>query len=145
MPATVSRPTGSWIPSSKLSRSICWKQMAIGWRRLYREKLQCLLHHSKSLRLQQQMYSFEPCNHSTPSFLLRDSSERYCLTQRFSRSCIDLLLVVHLITLSALARTFGGIVRPICLAVLRLITNSNFVGASTGKSPGLAPLRILST
>jgi hypothetical protein len=29
----------------------------------------------------------------------------------------------HRITLSALASTFGGIVRPICLAALRLITN----------------------
>jgi hypothetical protein len=36
-------------------------------------------------------------------------------------------------TLSALASTFGEIVRPICLAVFRLITNSNFVGCSTGK------------
>ena len=51
----------------------------------------------------------------------------------------------HLITLSALASTFGGIVRPICLAVFKLITNSNFVGCSTGRSAGLAPLRILST
>ena len=51
----------------------------------------------------------------------------------------------HLITLSALASTFGGIVRPICLAALRLMMNSNFVGCSTGRSAGLAPLRILST
>ena len=29
--------------------------------------------------------------------------------------------------------------------VLRLITSSNCAGCSTGKSPGLAPLRILST
>jgi hypothetical protein len=28
----------------------------------------------------------------------------------------------YLITLSALASTFGGMVKPICLAVLRLIT-----------------------
>ena len=33
-----------------------------------------------------------------------------------------------LITLSARDSTLGGIVNPICLAVLRLITNSNFVG-----------------
>src|ERR1041385_3082732 len=51
----------------------------------------------------------------------------------------------HLITRSALANTFGGIIRPMCLAVLRLITNSNFVGCSMGKSAGLVPLRILST
>src|ERR1044071_6880941 len=53
--------------------------------------------------------------------------------------------VFHLITLSALASTFGGIVRPICLAAFRLITNSNLVGCSTGRSAGLAPFKILST
>ena len=36
-------------------------------------------------------------------------------------------------------------VNPICLAALRLITNSNFFGCSTGRSAGLPPLRILST
>ena len=48
----------------------------------------------------------------------------------------------HFMTLSALASTFGGIVRPICFAVFRLITNSNFVGCSTGRSAGFAPFRI---
>jgi branched-subunit amino acid permease len=33
-------------------------------------------------------------------------------------------------TLSALANTLGDIVNPICLAVLRLITNSNFLAAT---------------
>ena len=51
----------------------------------------------------------------------------------------------HWITSSARASTDGGIVRPRALAVLRLITISNFVGCSTGRSPGLAPLSILST
>ena len=51
----------------------------------------------------------------------------------------------HLITLSARTSTFGGIVRPICLAAFRLMMNSNFVGCSTGRSAGLAPFRILST
>ena len=46
---------------------------------------------------------------------------------------------------SARTSTFGGIVRPICFAVFRLMMNSNFVGCSTGKSAGFAPLRILST
>ena len=36
----------------------------------------------------------------------------------------------YLITRSALAKTFGGIISPICLAVLRLITNSHFAGCS---------------
>jgi hypothetical protein len=49
------------------------------------------------------------------------------------------------ITLSASTMIESGIVRPSALAVLRLITNSNFVGCSTGRSAGFAPLRILST
>ena len=49
------------------------------------------------------------------------------------------------ITWSARASTYGGIVRPSALAVLRLITSSNCVGCSIGSSPALAPLRILST
>ena len=34
-------------------------------------------------------------------------------------------------------------VRPRALAVLRLMTSANLVGCSTGRSAGLAPLRIL--
>src|ERR671930_254139 len=49
------------------------------------------------------------------------------------------------ITSSAWKRRIGGIVRPRVWEVLRLITSSNFVGCSTGRSPGLAPFRILST
>ena len=51
----------------------------------------------------------------------------------------------YLITRSALANTFGGIVTPICFAVFRLITSSNFIGCSTGRSAGLVPFKILST
>src|ERR1044071_1190717 len=51
----------------------------------------------------------------------------------------------HRITLSALAKTVGGTLNPICLAVLRLMTSSNFVGCSTGRSAGFAASRILST
>jgi hypothetical protein len=46
---------------------------------------------------------------------------------------------------SARASTDGGIVSPSALAVFRLMTRSNFVGCSTGRSAGLAPLRSLST
>src|SRR5258705_11453262 len=42
-------------------------------------------------------------------------------------------------------RVRGGTVRPRALAVLRLITSSNLVGCSTGRSDGFAPRRILST
>ena len=51
----------------------------------------------------------------------------------------------HSITRSARSRSDGGIVRPSILAVLRLMISSNLLGCSTGKSPGLTPLRILST
>ena len=51
----------------------------------------------------------------------------------------------HLMTLSARANTFGGMVRPISLAAFRLMMNSNFVGCSTGRSAGFVPLSILST
>ena len=56
-----------------------------------------------------------------------------------------LLPSLHRMILFARANTSGGIVKPSVFAVFRLITNSNFVGCSTGKSAGLAPLRILST
>src|SRR5690348_3362574 len=46
---------------------------------------------------------------------------------------------------SAWRRTLGGIVTPSALAVLRLITSSNLAGCSIGRSPGLAPFRILAT
>ena len=43
------------------------------------------------------------------------------------------------------SRSLGGMVRLRALAVLRLITSSILVGNSTGRSPGLAPFKILST
>jgi hypothetical protein len=49
----------------------------------------------------------------------------------------------HLITRSALASTFGGIVRRNRFAAFRLITNSNFVGWSTGRSAACAILVIV--
>jgi len=49
------------------------------------------------------------------------------------------------ITSSARAISIGGIVTPSALAVFRLITSSNLVGCSTGKSSGFAPWRILCT
>src|SRR6266545_4420171 len=52
-------------------------------------------------------------------------------------------LKCHLMTRSARASTFGGIVRPICFAVFRFMMNSNFVGCSTGRSAGLTPFNIL--
>src|SRR5215212_7197440 len=51
----------------------------------------------------------------------------------------------HSINSSARNRIEVGSSMPISLAVLRLTTSSNFVGCSTGRSAGLAPLNILST
>src|SRR5262245_3965566 len=49
------------------------------------------------------------------------------------------------ITPSARCWSCSEMLRPNAFAVLRLITRSYFVGACTGSSPGLSPLRIRST
>jgi hypothetical protein len=51
----------------------------------------------------------------------------------------------HSITAFASASTLSGISRPIAFAVLTLMTSSNLVGCSTGRSAGFAPFAILST
>lgn len=51
----------------------------------------------------------------------------------------------HCRTSSARASTDCGIVTPSAFAVLRLMSSSNLVGCSTGRSAGLTPFRILST
>src|SRR6516164_6095425 len=52
---------------------------------------------------------------------------------------------LYSITSSARTSSEGGTVSPSALAVFMLITSSNLVGCSTGRSAGLVPLRILST
>jgi hypothetical protein len=49
------------------------------------------------------------------------------------------------ISLSACTRTIGGMAMPSPFAAFTFTNSSNFVGRSTGKFDGLAPLRILST
>src|SRR5206468_10831408 len=49
----------------------------------------------------------------------------------------------HSIISSARRRIDCGTVMPSAFAVLRLITSSNLVGCCTGRSAGLAPVRIL--
>src|SRR5215468_1052749 len=56
-------------------------------------------------------------------------------------SCSAAKFHFYSITSSARASSDGGTVRPSALAVLRLITSSNLVGCSTGRSDGLAPSR----
>src|SRR5262249_25000612 len=48
---------------------------------------------------------------------------------------------LHSITSSATASNLSGNWRPNAFAVLRLITSSNLVGCTTGKSAGFSPLR----
>jgi len=74
--------------------------------------------------------------------LLRARSER---PRHRAAEASNELAPVHSITSSARARIESGIVSPIAFAVLRLMTMSNFVACSTGRSAGLAPLKILST
>src|SRR5262245_51783205 len=58
------------------------------------------------------------------------------------RAARDERAPLHSITSSARAMSAGGTVRPSILAVSWLMTISNFVDCTTGKSAGLAPLRI---
>src|SRR5215813_3923006 len=54
----------------------------------------------------------------------------------------ELAAAAHSITSSASCCNCRGTLRPRAFAVLRLITSSNLVGCSTGRSAGLSPLRI---
>ena len=49
------------------------------------------------------------------------------------------------ITSSARASSIGGTSMPSAFAVLRLMTSSNLVGCSTGRSPGFSSLRMRPT
>src|SRR5262249_53960638 len=75
-------------------------------------------------------------------FGLRVHCERPC---RRAAELRDELAAFHSITSSARASSIGGTSRPIALAVFRLITSSNLVGAWIGRSPGFSPFRIRST
>src|SRR5262249_27541884 len=76
-------------------------------------------------------------------WLLRARRERPCCRPATEQR--DELAPSHSITSSAKAISLSGILRPRALAVVRLITSSNLVGCTTGRSAGLAPLRILPT
>src|SRR5262249_30288449 len=54
----------------------------------------------------------------------------------------DDLAPPHSITSSAMARSDGGTLRPSILAVSALMTSSNLVACTTGKSAGFSPLRM---
>src|SRR6516225_795590 len=77
-----------------------------------------------------------------PIALLRPRRER---PRRRAAEQRDELATPHSITSSARASSAGRTSRPIALALLRLMINSNLVGCSTGRSAGFAPRVILST
>jgi hypothetical protein len=51
-------------------------------------------------------------------------------------------MALYSITSSAIADSVGGTSTPSALAAFKLITNSNLVNCTTGRSAGLSPLRI---
>src|SRR6478609_2422218 len=60
--------------------------------------------------------------------------------ERAAEQC-DELAPLHSITSSARARSVGGTSRPSALAAIVLMTSSNLLACTTGKSAGFAPLR----
>ena len=78
-----------------------------------------------------------------PLGLLRARRERP--RRRRTADQRDELAPPHSITSSARASTVGGISRPNIRAVCALMTSSNLADCSTGKSAGLAPLRMRPT
>jgi hypothetical protein len=80
--------------------------------------------------------------HSVVSRLKWNMQDAAPVTDRF-HYCVD--VVHHSMIWSARRSTDCGIVNPSALAVLRLMTSSNFVACCTGRSAGFAPFRILST
>ena len=79
------------------------------------------------------------CHSSPPAGRAPRAAIRRAAKQR------DELAPPHSITSSARASSVAGTSRPSALAVLRLITSSNLVGACTGRSAGFSPLRMRST
>ena len=98
---------------------------------------------------------FTACSKTSGGFLASASVEpndRHCRLVRAEsarhRQCAAYekhqLAPLHSMTSSAPASKDRGTVSPSVFAVFRFMTNSSFVGCSTGKSPGFAPLNILS-
>jgi hypothetical protein len=69
----------------------------------------------------------------------------YCFCGLASRKSAIRTVCYQSTTRSARRSSDCGTMSPRALAILRLIAISNFVGCSTGRSPGFAPLRIRST
>src|SRR5262249_8918591 len=85
----------------------------------------------------------QDCDAPHATWLLRARRERP--GHRRSAEERDEVAPLHSITSSPRPSSVGETVRPSVLAVCRLMTSSNLVGACTGSSPGFVPLRIRST
>src|SRR5262249_10729092 len=81
----------------------------------------------------------EKADTRNPSALLRARRER---PRRRAAEQRDEFASPHSITSSARASSDGGTVRPSTLAAWALMTSSNFVDCTTGRSAGFVPLRM---
>src|SRR5262249_8148272 len=80
----------------------------------------------------------EHTDHRQGLLRMRGPRPRYDRTPGQGDDCAPL----HSITSSAVASSLSGTVRPSIRAIWALITSSNLVACTTGKSAGLAPLRM---
>ena len=80
------------------------------------------------------------CNHGTVAPIRAHLSVHVC-TRRAAEQR-DELAAFHSITSSARASSVGGTVRPNVLAVSALMTSSNLLACTTGRSAGFVPLRM---
>src|SRR5262249_21512010 len=86
---------------------------------------------------------FERCSMKKPDHgnrLLRARRDRP--RRRRAAEQRDELAALHSITSSAATSSLSGTMRPSILAVWALITNSNLLACTTGRSAGLAPFRM---
>src|SRR6516162_461894 len=95
------------------------------------------------LRKRTERLAVEESNHRHPR-LLRPRRQRPS-RRRTAEKGDEVTALHHSITSLARASSASGTVRPSVVAVLRLITNSNFVGWITGRSAALAPFSTFPT
>jgi hypothetical protein len=115
--------------------------------RLCRQPMRLEAAHHSRRRLPQKIGAcisqIEPAHHSTSAIFPTAAQKRTLSEVRVVPTAV--IWQSYSITSSARASSVGGISRPSALAALRLKIVVNLVACSTGMSPGLAPLRILST
>ena len=88
-----------------------------------------------------EVLAYQQTNPALPLGLLRARRERpRC--RRAAEKRDELAASDHSMTSSASESRLSEILTPSAFAVVRLMTNSNFVDCITGRSAGFAPLRI---